>query len=89
MRNWFNYHTIKKIETTKKLLAFTVALVIFITIVTVIAVFVLQDTSPLEFLIGMVGTLATGTFSLYLWKAKNENCAKYGNKVDENNDTMI
>ena len=64
-------------------------MVIFITIVTVIAVFVLQDSSPLEFLIGMVGTLATATFSAYLWKAKNENIAKYGNNVDDDVDTMI
>lgn len=55
-----------------------------ITIVTVIAVFVLQDTSPLEFLIAGIFGLASTAFGFYYWKAKNENCAKYGNHIDDN-----
>ena len=64
-------------------------MVIVITIVTVIAVFVLQDAGPLEFLIGGVFGLASTAFGFYYWKAKNENIAKYGNNVDDNNDTML
>ena len=70
-------------ETSKQLLKFTVAMVIIITIVAVVAVFVLQDTGPLEFLIGGIFGLASTAFGFYYWKAKNENCAKYGNHIDE------
>lgn len=88
MRRYVNSPRRKK-ETSKQLLKFSVAMVIVITIVTVIAVFVLQDAGPLEFLIGGVFGLASTAFGFYYWKAKNENCAKYGNNVDDNNDTMI
>lgn len=70
-------------ETSKQLLKFTVAMVIIITIVAVVAVFVLQDTGPLEFLIGGIFGLASTAFGFYYWKAKNENCAKYGNHIDD------
>ena len=73
----------RKKETSKQLLKFTVAMVIIITIVAVVAVFVLQDTGPLEFLIGGIFGLASTAFGFYYWKAKNENCAKYGNHIDE------
>lgn len=73
----------KKKETSKELLKFTVAMVIIITIVTVIAVFVLGDAGPLEWLIGGIFGLASTAFGFYYWKAKNENCAKYGNHIDE------
>lgn len=58
-------------------------MVIMITIVAVVAVFVLQDSSPLEWLIAGIFGLASSSFCFYFWKAKNENCAKYGNHVDE------
>lgn len=70
-------------ETSKKLLIFTVAMVIFITIVAVIAVFVLADPAPLEFLITGIFGLASTAVGFYYWKAKNENIAKYGNNVEE------
>lgn len=58
-------------------------MVILITIVTIIAVFVLSDIAPLEFLIGGIFGLASTAFGFYFWKAKNENIAKYGNNVEE------
>lgn len=88
MQNWSNYHTTKKMETSKKLLIFAVAMVIIITIVTVIAVFVLQDATPLEFLIGGIFGLATTAFGFYYWKAKAENLAKYG-RQDEITDEEV
>lgn len=76
MRRYWN--SPQKVETSKKLLIFTVAMVIIITIVTVIAVFVIQDVTPLEFLIGGIFGLATTAFGFYYWKAKAENLAKFG-----------
>lgn len=73
----------RQMETSKKLLIFTVAMVIIITIVAVTAVFVLQDSSPLEFLIAGVFGLASTSVGFYYWKAKNENIAKYGDNVQE------
>lgn len=73
----------KKPETSKQLLCFAVAMVIIITIVTIIAVFVLSDSSPLEFLIAGIFGLASTAFGFYFWKAKNENCSKYGNHVED------
>lgn len=58
-------------------------MVIFISIVTVVAVFVLHDAGPLEYLIGGVFGLASTAFGFYYWKAKNENIAKYGDNVDD------
>lgn len=84
MRKYVSYRRKRTIETSKKLLRFSVAMVIFITIVTVIAVFVLQDPGPLEFLIGGIFGLASTAFGFYYWKAKNENIAKYGDNIDEN-----
>lgn len=65
-------------ETSKKLLCFTVAMVILITVVTVIAVFVLGDITPLEFLISGIFALASTAFGFYYWKAKAENLKKMG-----------
>lgn len=64
-------------------------MVIVITIVTVIAVFVLQDPGPLEFLIGGIFGLASTAFGFYYWKAKNENCAKYGNNIDDDINNVV
>ena len=63
-------------------------MVIFITIVTVVAVFVLSDATPLEYLIGGIFGLASTAFGFYFWKAKNENIAKYGNNVSEVEDDI-
>ena len=83
MRKYVSCHIRHKLETSKALLLFSIALVIIISTISVIAVFVLQDTTPLEFLIGGVFGLASTAFGFYYWKAKNENIAKYGNNVDE------
>ena len=83
MKKWLNCPTRKKIETSKKLLIFTVAMVIIITIATVVAVFVLEDVTPLEFLIGGIFGLASTAFGFYFWKSKNENCRKFGNHTNE------
>lgn len=85
MKKYAGYptHHRKKTETSKRLLKFTVAMVIFITIVTVIAVFKLSDATPLEWLIGGIFGLASTSFGFYFWKAKNENIAKYGNNVED------
>jgi len=82
MRKYANYPRKRK-ETSKQLLKFSVAMVIFISIVTVVAVFVLHDAGPLEYLIGGVFGLASTAFGFYYWKAKNENIAKYGDNVDD------
>ena len=58
-------------------------MVILITIVTVIAVFVLQDASPLEWLIAGVFGLCSTAYGFYYWKAKNENISKYGSNVED------
>lgn len=58
-------------------------MVVIISIVTVVAVFILQDATPLEFLITGAFGLASTAFGFYYWKAKNENIAKYGDNVDE------
>ena len=43
-------------------------MVIIITIVTVIAVFILSDPSPLEYLITGIFGLASTAFGFYFWK---------------------
>lgn len=85
MRKYANYHIPhpKKVETSKKLLRFAVAMVIFITIVTVVSVFVLSDATPLEYLITGIFGLASTAFGFYFWKAKNENISKYGNHLED------
>lgn len=71
-----------KIETSKKLLWFSVIMVIIITIVTVIAVFVLQDVTPLEFVISGIFALASTATGFYYNKAKRENIIKLGGSID-------
>ena len=86
-----NYHTHhrrwgvpkKRIETSKKLLIYAVAMASLLSIVTVVAVFLLEDTSPLAYLIPSVFGLASTAYGFYFWKAKNENCRKFGNNVDD------
>ena len=64
-------------------------MVVFIALVTVVAVFVLHDPGPLEYLIGGIFGLASTSFGFYYWKSKNENIAKYGQNVDDDNSNMI
>ena len=73
----------QKTETSKKLLLFSDILAVSVTAITVAAVFVLQDPSPLEFLIPAVFGLAATSHGFYYWKAKNENMAKHGNHLKE------
>ena len=70
----------KRAETSKVILLFTDILCVIITIISIIAVFVLKDTSPLMYLIpGIFGLTAT-SHGFYYWKAKAENIAKYQKK---------
>lgn len=64
-------------------------MVIIISTIATIAVFVLGDSAPLEYLIGGVFALASTAYGFYFWKAKNENISKYGNNVDSDADDMI
>lgn len=72
----------QKMETSKKLLLFTVTMVIIITIVTVIAVFVLRDVTPLEYIITGIFALASTATGFYYNKAKRENIIKLGGSID-------
>lgn len=55
-------------------------------IITGISVIVNKDSVALEFLITGVFGMASTSLGFYLWKAKNENIAKYGNNVPEKGD---
>lgn len=72
----------KNMETSKRLLLFTCTLCVIISLVTLIAVFVLQDTTPLEYLIVGIFGLCSTSFGFYYWKAKNENIKKYGYNLE-------
>lgn len=80
MRRWGK----KKTETSKKLLIFACILTIIISTVVCVAVFVIQDVTPLEFLIAGVYGLASTAFGFYFWKAKNENLQKFKEIEDDN-----
>lgn len=67
-----------RIETSKKLLLAVVVLVFLVTVVALVAVFVLQDAEPLSLLIPSVFGLAGTVAGFYCWKAKCENMQKYG-----------
>ncbi len=73
----------KKIETSKKLLIFADVMSVAVMVISTVAVFYLQDTSPLEFLIPAVFGLTATSHGFYYWKAKNENIAKYGNNIND------
>lgn len=89
MRKYASYPTKKKMETSKKLLIYAMVLVVVISIIATIAVFVLGDSAPLEYLIGGVFALASTAYGFYFWKAKNENISKYGNNVDSDADDVV
>ena len=78
-RNW----RIRRTETSKRLLLFSDILAVTVTVISAVAVFVIGDTSPLEYLIPAVFGLAATSHGFYYWKAKNENIAKFGSNEKE------
>ena len=78
-RNWRR----RRAETSKVLLIFSDILAVVVMAITAMAVFVLKDSTPLEFLIPAVFGLTATSHGFYYWKAKNENMAKFGNNVKE------
>lgn len=68
----------RKIETSKILLIVSDAMAAAVLIGTVVAVFVLQDATPLAYLIPAVFGLAATSHGFYYWKAKAENLNKWG-----------
>ena len=78
-RNWRR----RKRETSKSLLLFSDILAVAVTVISAVAVFVLKDAAPLEFLIPAVFGLTATSHGFYYWKAKNENIAKFGNNDKE------
>ncbi|MCM1218040.1 MAG: hypothetical protein NC548_26440 [Lachnospiraceae bacterium] len=72
----------KKLETSKALLYFSDIITGICTVTAVIAVFALEDTSPLTFLIPAAYGLSATSHGFYYWKAKAENLKKFG-RTDE------
>ena len=68
----------RKIETSKILLLVSDVMATAVRIGTVVAVFVLQDATPLAYLIPAVFGLAATSHGFYYWKAKAENLNKWG-----------
>lgn len=68
----------RKIETSKFLLLVSDLMAAITIVFTILAVFVLQDTSPLMYLIPAVFALASVSHGFYYWKAKAENLNKWG-----------
>ena len=68
---------------SKALLLFSDMLAVSVTVISAVAVFILKDPSPLEYLIPAVFGLAATSHGFYYWKAKNENMAKFGNNDKE------
>lgn len=68
----------RKIETSKILLIVSDVMATAVLIGTVVAVFVLQDATPLAYLIPAVFGLAATSHGFYYWKAKAENLNKWG-----------
>ncbi len=68
----------RKIETSKILLLVSDVMATAVLIGTVVAVFVLQDATPLAYLIPAVFGLAATNHGFYYWKAKAENLNKWG-----------
>ena len=75
-----------KIETSKILLILTNITAGIVMVATLAAVFILRETSALAFLIPSVFGLTASVNGFYLWKAKNENLAKYGGTVADTDD---
>ena len=68
----------KKIETSKLLLIVSDVMAAVVLVSTIVAVFILRDATPLEFLITAVFALASASHGFYYWKAKAENLDKWG-----------
>lgn len=68
----------KKMETSKLLLLVSDLMAAAVLVCTVVSVFVLQDTSPLAYLIPAVFGLSATSHGFYYWKAKAENLNKWG-----------
>ena len=68
----------KKIETSKLLLIVSDVMAAVVLVSTTVAVFILRDATPLEFLIPAVFALASASPGFYYWKAKAENLNKWG-----------
>lgn len=68
----------RKKETSKILLIISDLMAAAVLIGTLVAVFVLGDTSPLAYLIPAAFGLATTSHGFYYWKAKAENMSKFG-----------
>jgi len=62
---------------------FADALSVAVTIITIVAVFILKDSTPLAYLIPSVFGLSATSHGFYYWKAKAENIKKYGYREDE------
>lgn len=67
----------KKRETSKTLLWVLINGLSVIAISSIVATFLLQDTSPLITLIECVTRLTSIAVGFYFWKSKNENLHKY------------
>lgn len=76
----------KKIETSKQTLYITDALVVVITISTIVLSFITRDTSTLDSLITGIFGLASLSHGFYFWKAKAENLHKFGLDSEIRND---
>ena len=70
--------TIKKIDTSKKILILCTSLTILVTCATIFLALKTNDATPLEYLIPAVFGLSATCHGFYFWKAKAENLHKYG-----------
>ena len=63
----------KKITTSKRLLWWSVGVFMAVAVISVVAVFALQDPTPLIYLIPASAAFVTATSAFYLDKSKKEN----------------
>jgi len=75
----------KKVETSKLLLIVSDVMAAVVLVSAIVAVFILRDPTPLEYLIPAVFALASASHGFYYWKAKAENLNKWGqgSKIEE------
>lgn len=67
---------LKKMETSKRILAGSWASAITMTVIVIIGTFLQVDVTNLTILAGCAWTELTAAHGFYYWKAKNENRAK-------------
>lgn len=72
----------KKEETSKLILYISDAMSGLTLVLTFVAVFAMQDASPLAYLIPAVFGLSSVAHGFYYWKAKAENMKKFGQAAD-------